>query len=106
MNKPRVYITQMTNHDMAPATLYGEPIVLLTSQRDQSFTPQITLKLLRDRLKDFCDDDYLLLIGDPVAMALAVNAAAEINDGFVTVLKWSKHHNGYFPIEIDFNERG
>lgn len=103
MNK--VYITQKTNHDLTAAARYGTPTFLLESSHDQTFAPQPVLRELNNKLRNFTDNDYILLVGDPVAMALAVNAAAMANQGRVKLLKWSKYHNGYFPIEVDLYDR-
>lgn len=100
-----VYITQATPHDMTACTQYGKPVVLLQSAKDQTFAPQPVLRELKNLLRGFTDDDYLLLVGDPIAMALAVNVAAQSNNGRVKLLKWSKRHEGYFPIEIDLYDR-
>jgi hypothetical protein len=102
----KVYITQSTPHDLTPAIKFGEPTILLKSAKDQTFAPQPVFRELKQKLKDFSDLDYILLVGDPVAMALAVNAAAMANNGRVKLLKWSKRHEGYFPIEIDLYDRG
>jgi len=102
---PRVFITQATSHDLAPALKYGEPVLLLKQAKDQTFAPQPVLRELKNLLRDFSDDDFLLLIGDPIAMALAVNAAAQMNNGRVKLLKWSKRHESYFPIEVDLYDR-
>lgn len=39
---------------------------------------------------DFTDDDYVVAIGDPVAIALIIHAAAEMNRGRVKVLRWDR----------------
>lgn len=101
----KVYITQATPHDLTPATKYGEPVTLLQQAKDQTFAPQPVLRQLKSKLRDFGAQDYLLLVGDPIAMALAVNVAASMNNGRVKLLKWSKRHEGYFPIEVDLYDR-
>lgn len=99
----RVFVTQVTQHDLAPATKHGEMVVLVEHARDASF-PQSILRTMRRKLKDFTDQDFLLLVGDPVAMALAVNAAANANRGRVKILKWSRDYGDYYPMQIDFNQ--
>jgi hypothetical protein len=99
----KVYITQATLHNLASAKSFGELVVLLNETRDQTFAPQVVLTELREKLANFTDDDFLVLVGDPVAMALAVNAAAQANGGCVKLLKWSKRFERYYPIEVDFN---
>ena len=104
-NRPTVYVTQATPHDLAPASKFGDPVILLKSSRDQTYAPQPVLRELKSLLSGFRDQDYLLLVGDPVAMALAVNAAAMANSGRVRLLKWSQKHSDYFPVSIDLYDR-
>ena len=62
------------------------------------------LQVLLDRkLRTFNDDDYLLLAGDPVAIALASAIAARTNGGRLKMLKWDREQNMYFPLEADTN---
>lgn len=101
----KVYVTQATPHDLASATQYGELVTILKQSKDQTFAPQPVFRFLKQGLKDFSNQDYLLLVGDPIAMALAVNAAGQANNGRVKLLKWSKKHECYTPIEIDLHDR-
>ncbi|MGD9687874.1 MAG: hypothetical protein AB7U43_12980 [Desulfobacter sp.] len=98
----KVYAIQYTPHDLASAQDFGQLEYLLKTSLDQTFAPQEVLSSFREKLEGFTDNDYLLLVGDPVAMALAVNVAAEANSGRAKVLKWSKKYKRYYPIEIDF----
>jgi hypothetical protein len=100
-----VYVTQATPHDLAAATQFGWLKILLKQAKDQTFAPQPVFRFLKNELKDFSDNDYLVLVGDPVAMALAVNAAGQANNGRVRLLKWSQKHARYCPIEIDLHDR-
>ncbi len=52
-------------------------------------------------LSTFCDDDYLLLIGDPAIIALAGAIASEMNRGKFKVLKWDRDEKKYYDLEID-----
>lgn len=101
----KVYVTQATPHDLASAQDFGELVTLLKQAKDQTFAPQPVFRELKQKLKDFTDDDFLVLVGDPVAMALAVNAAGLANNGRVKLLKWSQKHTRYYPIEIDLHDR-
>jgi hypothetical protein len=54
---------------------------------------------LNERLTTFSDDDYLLLIGNPILIGLAVSTAARWNNGFVKMLQWSGKDKQYIPVE-------
>ena len=60
-----------------------------------------TQQKLRKELSTFCDDDYLLLIGDPAIIALAGAVVSEMNRGKFKVLKWDRDEKRYYDIEID-----
>ena len=56
---------------------------------------------LQKELKDFNDNDYLLLIGDPAIIGLCCAIAADINNGKFKVLKWDRNDKRYYDLEID-----
>lgn len=89
--------------DLSPASEWGEPIILLAY--DQSLPDATkTIRLLTDKLATFCDNDYLVPIGDPVLMCAATAVAAFRNSGRVKLLKWDRKHSAYFPIQLDIKE--
>ena len=90
--------------DLTPAAEYGEPIVLL--QSPQSFlSASMTVKLLREKLVDFSDEDYLVPIGDPALMCATAMVCSAANKGRVRMLKWDRKLQKYFPILVDLNGR-
>ena len=93
-----VYVVQeVKGLNILPARLYGELKLLLgPGQVVMSIQPAI-LKL-RKKLKDFNDDDYLLLVGDPVAIGIATAVASSINRGTVNFLKWDRQEACYYPL--------
>lgn len=85
--------------DLTPATEWGTPVVLL--DYDQSgLNSAPTIATLDEKLADFCDDDYLVPIGDPVLMCAAASVAAFRNDGRVKLLKWDRNLSRYYPIQL------
>ena len=56
---------------------------------------------LKTSLKDFSDEDYLLLIGDPSIIGIACSVACDINMGYYKVLKWDRKREKYHPIEVN-----
>jgi len=110
MNK--VYVTQETvrrdnntgarvpRFDITPATVYGE-LEYLTPEGNISFAPAPIIKTLKEKLRNFTDDDYILPVGDPILIAMATMIAADMNMGKVKMLKWDKHIGSYIVINID-----
>lgn len=59
---------------------------------------------LRDLLCNFSDKDYIVPLGNPALIALAVMIAAECNDGKVRMLDWIKEEKRYriIPVDLDW----
>tara|TARA_R110002167_G_scaffold229796_1_gene435006 strand:+ start:224 stop:553 length:330 start_codon:yes stop_codon:yes gene_type:complete len=96
-----VYVTQEMGRSIRSAEKFGDLKVLLPDNRQIVLSSgPITFKLQQE-LKDFNDDDYLLLIGDPAIIAVAAAVAAKINNGRFKVLKWDRDDKTYYDIEID-----
>jgi hypothetical protein len=104
---PTVFVVQeMPNHDIAPAMRFGEMKVLLPSNTQIAFSTIPTVRTLRRKLRDYKDQDFLLLTGDPVAIGLACSIAAFYNAGRFTALKWDRREKLYIPVKIDITENG
>jgi len=79
---------------------YGDPVVCLPTGR-VSLSPAPTVATLRDKLRNFCDDDYLVPTGDPSAIAIACAIACDNNLGKMKMLKWDKESRRYIMLQID-----
>lgn len=86
--------------DISKASTYGEVSVLL-EHRQVAFTPGPMIDILSQKLNLYCDDDYIIPIGDPTAIAAAVLCAARANAGRVNLLKWDKESRSYIRVTID-----
>jgi len=108
----RVYIVQQPSYfdhdkkrfvdkyDLSPARKHGELVFLLGPGnifRDRLTSATDTLK---ERLADFSVDDFVLAVGDPVAIAAAVLIAGKRTGGHVNLLKWDRISASYesFPV--------
>lgn len=104
---PRVFVTQDTKHNLAHALPYGD-IEILEGKDYPLFTDgSDVVKRLRAKLKEFNPaQDYLLLVGDPILMALCMAILTEPQDhitpAFVRVLKWDRQAAQYIPVNITF----
>lgn len=100
-----VFIVQESpGKDFALAHTFGDVQVLL-EPGDVTLSSAVTVRKLKAMLKDFSDEDYLLLMGDPVAIGIATTIASNVNNGRVKLLKWSRMHSCYAPISVDFNKK-
>ena len=70
------------------------------------FSPGPLVYKLRQGLKDFTSNDYLLLTGDPAIIGVACSIVSDITNGKYNLLKWDKQERKYYPIEINLYEKG
>lgn len=85
--------------DLSPAEEFGE-IKYLLSPSASPFTPDSIISELHEKLKGFSDEDYLLLIGNPVLIGMAAAIAAD-NAGTVNFLQWSGKNHKYISIKAE-----
>ena len=96
-----VYVTQEMGRNIRSAEKFGDLKVLLPDNRQIVLSSGPIAFKLKQELKNFNDDDYLLLIGDPAIIAIAGAVASEINLGKFKVLRWDRNESRYYDIEID-----
>lgn len=90
--------------DFSKVLEYGDPVVCLPSGR-VGFTPGPTVDNLREKLKDFSDNDYIVSVGDPTAIFVAAMVINEMNNGRCKLLKWDKNHRKYVCVSVDIHYR-
>jgi hypothetical protein len=88
--------------DLTPAAEHGELQFLLPSG-PVMLNPQPMINKLRMKLCNFTDDDYILPVGDPVAIVAATAVAASFNRNQVALLKWESRRGCYQIIRANFN---
>jgi len=100
-----VYIVQeMRGRDLSDAVKFGDVEILIPASEQASYSTQPLINKLTRKLSKFTDDDYLLLSGDPVIIALAASIASRQNMGRYKMLKWDRLDNKYYPLEANFNQ--
>ena len=115
--EPIVYVvqeipgTKAGNHkiNIMGASRYsssGKFIFLLPEFSQIIFSPGPLVYKLRQGLKDFTSEDYLLLTGDPAIIGVACSIVSDITNGKYKLLKWDKQERKYYPIEINLYEKG
>ena len=88
------------------ASRYGEFKFLLPEFSQMIFSPGPLIYKLRQGLKNFAEEDYLLLTGDPAIIGVACSIVSDITNGKYNLLKWDKQERKYYPIEINLYEKG
>ena len=114
MSERIVYVTQHIAGTQAGnpkiniigAQKYGEFKFLLPEFSQMIFSPGPLVYKLRQGLKDFKEEDHLLLTGDPALIGVACSIVSDITNGKYNLLKWDKQERKYYPIEINLYEKG
>jgi len=83
------------------ATQYGQLKVLLPENSQIILSPAYVISTLKQKLKDYKSNDYLLLTGDPAIIGVACSIVSDITNGKYKLLKWDKQERRYYPVEID-----
>ena len=79
---------------------------LLPEFSQMIFSPGPLIYKLRQGLKNYTSDDYLLLTGDPALIGVACSIVSDITNGKYNLLKWDKQERTYYPISINLYEKG
>ena len=87
------------------ASHYGKFKFLLPEFSQMIFSPGPLIYKLRKGLKDFKEDDYLLLTGDPAIIGVACSIVSDITSGTWNLLKWDKQERKYYHIEISLYQK-
>ena len=85
---------------------YGKLKFLLPELSQIIFSPGPLIFKLRNLLKNFTSEDYLLLTGDPAIIGVACSIVSDMTNGKYNLLKWDKQERQYYPIEINLYEKG
>ena len=88
------------------ASKYGEFKFLLPELSQIIFSPGPLIYKLRSLLKNFNEEDYLLLTGDPAIIGVACSIVSDMTNGKYNLLKLDKQERKYYPIKINLYEKG
>jgi hypothetical protein len=88
------------------ASKYGKFKFLLPEFSQIIFSPGPLIFKLRSLLKDYVEQDYLLLTGDPAIIGVACSIVSDMTNGRYSLLKWDKQDRIYYPIKINLHEKG
>lgn len=86
--------------DLTSALEYGDLVPVLPAG-PVSYTPGPMVRKLKEVLREYKDDDYLLLIGDTSAICAACAIVAMNNMGRYNILKWDRRSGCYIKQTIE-----
>ena len=88
------------------AAEYGIFKFLLPELSQIIFSPGPLIYKLRQGLRNYTIEDYLLLTGDPAIIGVACSIVSDMTNGKYNLLKWDKQERQYYPIKINLYEKG
>ena len=102
-----VYVVQeVVGRNILSAEKFGKLELLLPEGSQLVLSTGPTVKRLTYKLRNFNDEDYLLLMGDPVAIGIACAIDEKQNRGQFKCLKWDRREYKYYPIEVNLYQKG
>ncbi len=87
-------------YDLSPALKFGT-LVLLLPHGTQSLDTKHTIRTIADKMANMERDDYILLIGDPTAIAATVMVATRITGGKLKFLKYDRNEKKYNVVSFE-----
>lgn len=97
-----VYVVQESpDKNILAAEDYGKIVILMPPNKQIMFSPAPVVRSLREKLRNFGPDDFIMAMGDPAAIGIACTVAADINGGRFKILKWDRVNQRYYPVDID-----
>lgn len=85
--------------DISPARKFGEIISILPPESNRLHIAPL-VAALKDRMADFCADDYLVAVGDPTILAAAASIASRQTGGILRMLKWDRRASDYIEVRV------
>jgi len=107
---PKVYLVQeiptdretgQPKIDITPALKYGKIKIMFPRLKQMQFSPGPMVMEIKNSLKNFTQDDYLLLYGDPAIIGVVCAVASDITNGKFKLLKYDRRQFSYYAIELN-----
>ncbi len=106
-----VYVLQHppANINILGASDFGYLVICLPNFGPDSqiiFSSSPFVFKMQKNLRDFREQDYVLLTGDPVIIGISTAAVSDVTNGQFNMLKWDKREYRYYPLEVDMYQKG
>ena len=92
-------------YNIVGAQKYVDIVTMLPEFSQMIMSPGPLVMKLRTLLKDFTENDYLLLSGDPAIIGVVCSIVADTTNGKYKLLKWDRQEKTYYPIEINIFQK-
>lgn len=84
--------------NLEPAAQFGEIVVMLPPNANRLHINPLIVAL-KEQMKDFNDQDYIIAVGDPSLIAAAACIAVRKTNGLLRILKWDRQTSSYIAVE-------
>jgi len=91
--------------DFYKAKSFGKTVNVFDSGYDNQYrNTDVMVEHIKEKLEYYMDEDYILIVGEPLLCALVINVAIELSESKrVRMLRWDKFLMNYHPVEVDFS---
>lgn len=86
--------------DLSKAYEFGSVKIILPHGANPIHSANEIKERLKENLKAYEDDDYIIPVGNPTVIGWAIHYAATYNDGLVKTLQWNGRTNEYEVIKV------
>lgn len=83
--------------DLCSAEQFGQLIYVLPRGANPPSEPEEVLPFIKEAMKRYKADDYIVAIGDVHLVAWAAALAAKVTGGSISLLKWDSRVTRYNP---------
>jgi hypothetical protein len=82
------------------AKSFGEVVVMLPPNANRLHINPLIIAL-REQMKDYNEQDFIVAVGDPSLIAAAACIAVRKTGGLLRILKWDRQSGAYIAVEVD-----
>ncbi len=106
-----VYVLQHppSNINILGASDFGYLVICLPNYGPDSqiiFSSSSFVFKMKKNLRDFREQDYVLLTGDPAIIGISCAIVCDKTNGKFNLLKWDRREAKYYPINFDLYQKG
>lgn len=94
----RVFAVESSRNDISDAARFGRIVKIQVDRRDTEMSEYSQLCQLLD---SFTSEDYFVLSGDHLLVALSTAIISRFTAGQYKLLKWNPRYDRYYPILIN-----
>lgn len=95
-----VYVPQKSSKNLSSALEYGQ-LQVMFPDGNMNVEPKALNKRIYEALSIYTPkEDYIMLIGDPLLIALISHAALNLGSGVASFLKWDRIQGRYSIVDV------